>query len=209
LREERRKAQEARIPPAPPPEAGATPDAGPVTPLPEATLIITLTGGDPARFCRVIPAAQLTITAWAVAVLQADLAEAGLTDFAYGPALAQDLKPFVAAGPQELVARAQPILDRANDAVASLRSLGLKDRDIKRLADAAPDALLGPDSPDGTVVRAKLVQRLEKKIEPDRLRQAAADFGAAHGDPTQLMDLGFVPREVGIAAGYPCAAAPE
>jgi hypothetical protein len=41
------------------------------------------------------------------------------------------------------------------------------------------------------------------------LRQAAADFRAAHGDPTPLLDLGFVPREVGIAAGYPCAAEEE
>jgi hypothetical protein len=209
LREERKKAQQAQIPTEPPPEATTpgAPDAGPVTPIPESTLITTLTGGDPARFCRVLPAAELSITAWAVAVLQADLAEAGLTDLAYGPALVQDGRPYIAAAPQELIARAQPILDRATDAVASLEALGLKDRDIKRLANAASNELLGPDSPDGTVVRGELVEQLEKKVDPDRLRQAAADFGAAHGDPTALMDLGYVPREVGIAAGYPCAAA--
>lgn len=207
LSEERTKAQQAQIPTEPPPEATTpgTPDVGQVTPIPEATVITTLTGGDPARFCRVFPRAQLTITAWAVAILQADPAEAGLTDFAYGPALAQDVRPYVGAAPQELVERAQPILDRAREAVASLKALGLKDRDIKRLANSASGELLGPDSPDGTIVRGKLVKELEKKVDPASLRQAAADFGTAHGDPTALMDLGFVPREVGVAAGYPCA----
>ncbi len=86
-----------------------------------------------------------------------------------------------------------------------LRALGLKNADIKRLAKAAPDALLGPDSPDGTAVRAKLLKQIEKKVDPQQLRQAATDFLNAQGDPTPLMDLGNVPQEVGIAAGYPCA----
>jgi hypothetical protein len=205
LREERTKAQEAQIPTAPPPEPGATPDAGQVTPLPESTVITTLTGGDPVRFCRVLPAAKLSITAWAVAILQADPGEAGLTDLAYAPALAEDVRAYVAAAPQELVERAQPILDRADQAVASLKALGLKKADIKRLAKAAPDALLGAEAPDGTAVRAKLVKQLEKKIDPAQLRQAASDFLAARGDPTPLLDLGFVPPEVGVDAGYPCA----
>ena len=108
--------------------------------------------------------------------------------------------------PQELQAQAQPILDRATDAVASLRALGLKDRDIKKLASSASDLLLGPDKPDGTTVRDKLLKQLEKKIDTPRLEQAATDFGNAHGDPTAIMDLGSVSKEVGVAAGYPCAA---
>ena len=86
-----------------------------------------------------------------------------------------------------------------------LRALGLKNADIKRLARAAPDALLGPDSPDGTAVRDKLIKQLEKKVDPQQLRQAATDFLNAQGDPTLLMDIGYVPPEVGVAAGYPCA----
>jgi hypothetical protein len=43
-------------------------------------------------------------------------------------------------------------------------------------------------------------------VQQGRLRQAATDFASAHGDPTPLLDLGFVPEEVGIAAGYSCAA---
>ena len=93
----------------------------------------------------------------------------------------------------------------ANDAVASLRALGLKDRDIKRLANATSDALLGPDKPDGTTVRDEVLKQIEKKIDPAQLSQAANDFLASHGDPTPLMDLGFVPRDVAIAAGLPCA----
>jgi len=31
---------------------------------------------------------------------------------------------------------------------------------------------------------------------------------AAHGDPVPLLDLGNVAPEVGVAAGYPCAAGP-
>ena len=208
LKEERAKANEAQIPAEPPPDAmpaPGSPDVGQVTPLPEASVITTLTGGDPVRFCRVLRSAKLSLSAWAVAVLQADPDDPGLTDLAYAPALAEDIGPYVDAAPQELVERAMPILDRARQGVTSLRALGLGDRDIKRLADAAPDALLGPDAPDGTAVRAKLVEQLEKKVDPAQLRQAAAAFFAAHGDATPLLDLGFVPPEVGVAAGYPCA----
>jgi hypothetical protein len=144
-----------------------------------------------------------------VAVIQDDPEQAGLSDLAYGPALADSLGPYLTSAPQELAARAQPIADRARAAVDRLRALGLKDRDIKRLAKAAPDALLGPDSPDGTVVRDKLVKQIEKKVDPDQLRQAGAEFLAANGDPTPLMDIGLVSKEVGIAAGYPCAAERE
>jgi hypothetical protein len=208
LKEERTKAQEAQLPAEPSPDATAapgSPDVGSVTPLPEPTTITTLTGGNPAEFCRVVPSAKLSITGWAVAVLQGDPAAAGLSDLAYAPLLVRDLRSYIKVAPQELAAQAQPILDRARDAEATLRALGLKDRYIKRLASSASDLLLGPDKPDGTTVRDKLVKQLEKKIDPARLQQAAADFGDAHGDPTAIMNLGFVPREVGIAAGYPCA----
>ena len=142
-----------------------------------------------------------------MAVIQDDPSEAGLADLAYAPALVDDLGPYLAAAPQELVAKAQPIADRAKAAVDQLRALGLKNADIKRLAKAAPNALLGPDSPDGTAVRDKLIKQLEKKVDPQQLRQAATDFLNAQGDPTPLMDLGNVPQDVGIAAGYPCASA--
>jgi hypothetical protein len=169
-----------------------------------------LTGGDPVAFCRALPSTRLSVTGWAVAVLQGDPADAGRSDLAYAPLLTQDLRSYLRVAPQELQAKAQPIFDRANDAVASLRALGLKDRDIKRLANSTSDALLGPDHPDGAVVRDKELKQIEKKIEakkgdPAQMGQAANDFLASHGDPTPLMDLGFVPKDVAVAAGLTCA----
>ena len=208
LKEERTKSAEAQIPAQPPPDettTPGTPDTGSVAPLPEPTTITTLTGGDPVAFCRQIPSTTLSVTAWAVAALQGDPAAAGSSDLAYAPLLARNLPSYIRAAPQELQAKAQPILDRANDAVASLRALGLEDRDIKRLANATSDALLGPDKPDGGTVRDQVLKQIEKKVDPTQLNQAANDFLASHGDPTPLMDLGFVPRDVAIAAGLPCA----
>jgi hypothetical protein len=207
LKEERAKAAEAQIPTQPPPgeTAPSSPDVGSVAPLPEPTTITTLTGGDPVAFCRAIPSTKLSATQWAVAILQGDPADAGRSDLAYAPLLAHDLGSYVKVAPQELQARAQPILDRANDAVASLRALGLTDRDIKRLANVASDALLAPEKPDGTTVRDQVLKQIEKKVDSSQLNQAATDFLAAHGDPTPIMDLGFVPHDVAVAAGLPCA----
>ena len=181
LKEERTKAQRSADPrraSARRERPRARPTSGRSTPMPEATVDHDLTGGDPVRFCRVLRSAELSITAWAVAIIQADPSEAGLADLAYAPALVEDRGPYLDAAPQELVARAQPIADRAKaKRWTSLRALGLEDRDIKRLAKAAPNALLGPDSPDGTAVRAKLIKQLEKKVDP-----AAATPGG-HGLP--------------------------
>jgi hypothetical protein len=207
LKEERAKAAEAQVPAQPPPDetAPGTPDAGSVAPLPEPTTIVTLTGGDPVALCREIPSTQLGVTSWAAAALQGDPAAAGRTDLAYAPLLARDLSSYIRVAPEELQAKAQPILDRANDAVASLRALGLKDRAIKRLAGATSDALLGPDKPDSATVRDRVLKQIEKRIDAAQLNQAANDFLASHGDPTPLMDLGYVPPDVAIAAGLTCA----
>jgi hypothetical protein len=206
--EEQPEKANATQPAEPPPDPGtpASPDVGQAAPLPESTVITTLTGGDPVRFCPALPAAERSAHAWAVAILHAEPVDAGLTDFAFAPLLVRDLRAYVEAAPQELVARADPILQRARDAVASLRALGLRDRDIKRLGSTASDALSGPDSPNSLRVRATLVAALEKKVDPERLRQAAVEFSTAHGDATALLDLGFVPPEVAAAAGYSCAA---
>jgi len=218
LKEERAKrlVPPATAPPAEPPPDGAPPppptEATPLSRLPEPTLITTLTGGNPVRFCRALPAANLVLSAWAVSILDNTPADTGLTDFAYGPLLARDMKPFVDSAAEELVPRATPILDRARAAVARLKALGLKDKDINQLAESASDDLLSAKSPDGFKVRAdqvkKLEQKLAKKVDPEALRQAAAEYATSQGDPATLLDLGNVPPEVGVAAGYPCAAAP-
>jgi hypothetical protein len=207
LKEQRAKAAEAQIPTQPPPGETApnASDVGSVAPLPEPTTITTLTGGDPVAFCGAIPSTKLSVTGWAVAILQGDPADAGLSDLAYAPLLTQDLRSYLRVAPQELQVQAQPIFDRANDAVTSLRALGLTERDINRLANVSSDALLAPEKPDGTTVRDAVLKQIEKKVDRSQLNQAANDFLAAHGDPTPIIDLGFVPREVALAAGLTCA----
>jgi hypothetical protein len=209
LKEVRAKRNAQRIPTEPPPEGTTTPaspEAGPAARLPEPTVITTLTGGDPVRFCRVLPSVSLSLSSWAAAVLTADPADTGLSDLAYAPLLARDLQEYIKAAPQELGPRAAPILDRARAAVLTLHALGLNDRDVKRLADAASDVLLSPKSPDGVEAQTVLVKLLEKKVDAQRLRQAAADFRAGQPDPATLLDLGSVSPEIGVAAGYACAA---
>ena len=207
LKEQRAKAAEAQIPTQPPPgeTAPSASDVGSVAPLPEPTTITTLTGGDPVAFCGAIPSTKLSVTGWAVAILQGDPADAGLSDLAYAPLLTHDLRSYLRVAPQELHAQAQPIFDRANDAVASLRALGLRERDINRLEKVASDALLSPEKPDGTTVRDAVLKQIEKRVDRSRLNQAGNDFLAAHGDPTSIMDLGLVPRDVALAAGLTCA----
>lgn len=211
LEEERSKRLTQPPPPEPPPEGStepAPPEPTGLNRLPEPTQITTLTGGNPIRFCRALPAANLALGAWAPVVIDSSPVDRGLTDFAYGPLLARDVKPLQETAAQEIAPRLAPIVARGNDAVASLRALGLKKRDIKQLAEAASDALLSPRSPDGFQVRAEMVKRLEKKIDPQRLRQAAEEFSAGQADPATMLDIGLVPPEVGVAAGYPCAAVP-
>lgn len=217
LEEERAKRliPPATAPPAEPPPDGAPappPDTSPLASLPEPTLITTLTGGNPIRFCRALPAFNLAVSAWAISILDNDPADTGLTDFAYGPLLARAMKPYVDSAAEELVPRAAPVLERARAAVARLKDLGLTNRDIRQLADAASDDLLAPHSPDGVTVRADIVKMIEKKlaktVDPEALQQAAAEFAGSQADPTTLLDLGNVPPEVGVAAGYPCAANP-
>jgi hypothetical protein len=205
----------ATAPPAEPPPDGAPappPDTSPLASLPEPTLITTLTGGNPVRFCRALPRANLAVSAWGISILDNTPADTGLTDFAYGPLLARDMKPYVDSAAEELVPRAAPILERARAAVARLKELGLTNKDIRQLADAASDDLLAAHSPDGVTVRADIVKSIEKKlaktVDPEALQQAAAEFAGSQADPTTLLDLGNVPPEVGVAAGYPCAANP-
>jgi hypothetical protein len=122
----------------------------------------------------------------------------------YAPLLRRDVKAYVDAAPKELGQRAQPILTRARDAVKTLRGLGLSGDDISRLADAAGQAVGSEASPDGVTVRAQLLEQLQEKVPADRLSQAAVVFSAGQSDPAGLLDLGFVPPEVGAAAGFDC-----
>ena len=73
--------------------------AGPLPTVPPSKPITTLTGGDPARFCQVLPIAVRGIVAWAETVLERRPAMPGVTDLAFGPVLARDVGTYVDAAP--------------------------------------------------------------------------------------------------------------
>src|SRR5205085_3607006 len=117
------------------PPAG-TPPPGPVLPpLDQGTPITRLTGGDPALFCPLIPAANKAVTAWALATFVSTPDSRGLPDLAYGPVVARDLGKAYAVGPVELARQGAAALDRARAAVDALRALGLDQAAIDRQAD--------------------------------------------------------------------------
>src|SRR5262249_10839813 len=76
----------------------------------EPSVIRRLTGGDPSRFCPILPVAVRDVVAWAEAILGAPPQEAGLTDFAYGPVLARNLGIYVETAPKEVAERMRPLL---------------------------------------------------------------------------------------------------
>jgi hypothetical protein len=173
-------------------------------PIPDGTVITHLTGGDPDAFCAAIPPAVRAVVAWAETILGDGPAQAGITDLVYGPVLVQDLGPYVRAAPVELAQRMQPLLARGQAAVVALKALGVSDTDVAKLA-ALATADLGPvDAPDGVTVRAQLVEEIEKRVDADRLEQAAIVFGAGQPDPATQLDLGSVSDQAAQASGFNC-----
>jgi hypothetical protein len=59
--------------------------------VPPASVIKSLTAGNPDAFCAILPKAVRDIVAWAQAVLGADPGDAGVADLVYGPILARDV----------------------------------------------------------------------------------------------------------------------
>ena len=188
------------------PRAVITADpVGDLPPPADLTAVEQLTGGDPVRFCPTIAPALRTITSWAEAVLVGSPGDIGIADLVYGPLLRRDVKAYVDTAPNELAARAQPILDRANAAIETLRTLGFDADQTKELARSVAEALDAPARPDGASVSAYLTPILEKTVEESRVREIAVVFASGQPDPATLLDLGFVPREVGAASGFDCA----
>lgn len=188
--------------PVPPPEIAV----GTVAPVPDATPIATLTGGDPQRFCATIEPAVRAVVAWAQTILGDSPASAGVTDLLYAPVLTRTLGPYVETGPVELARRATPILQRAQAAEDALRVLGVSDADMARLADQASAELGSSVTPDGIAVAAHLRTTLERTVPADRLEASAAVFEAGQPDPATQLDLGYVAPSVGQASGFACTA---
>jgi hypothetical protein len=143
------------------------------------------------------------VVGWAQAILGDPPAERGLTDLVYAPLLARALTEYVDAAPAELAARAQPLLARADAALAVLHQLGL-DASVHPLADAAQSGLTAAGTPDGATVRLALTDLLHSGAAVSQIDQAAQAFEASQPDPTTQMDLGYVPDDVGAQSGFDC-----
>lgn len=182
-----------------------TTNVGELPPPSEPTALTQLTGGDPLRFCPTLPTALRTIASWAEATLGGSPGDAGIADLVYGPLLVRELRPYVNTAPNELAARARPILGRAESAVGTLRTLGLDDPEIKELANSVARALAAPEQLDGATVSALLASKLAKQVPADRVRDVAVVFTSGQPDPATLLDLGYVPPEVGASSGFECA----
>jgi hypothetical protein len=189
------------VPGAPPTSAAAPPAAPPVA---EASLIPSLTGGDPARFCPILPTAVRAILAWAEAVIDESPADAGVTDFAYAPLLDRVLKTYLDSAPEEVAARAKPLAARVRAADAAVTSLGVSQAAQQKLADQAEALLAAPESPDGVTVQARLIASLQQVVPADRLRSAAVVFTANQPDPATVLDLGYVSDQVAATSSFKC-----
>jgi hypothetical protein len=189
--------------PRPPPTV-LVGEAAAQEPVPSASTITSLTGGEPSAFCTALPLSLRTIVAWAETILGEGPADAGVTDLVYGPVMAQDVATYVKVAPIELADRARPLLARAQAAVAALKALGFDDAAVAALASTASSQLGPVDAPDGVTVKAKLVAQARTVVSADRLTQAGLVFGAAQPDPATLLDLGSVPDSVSQAAGITC-----
>ncbi len=186
-----------------PPGVGPAPPAAALSPIKPVTVLNTLTGGDPTAFCEARQATRAAISAWAVASLSATPARRGLPDLAFGPIAERDLGASLAAAPTEIVALANPALDRARAAVNALRALGVDQAGIDRLADLGATLVEG-DNVDPAAVEAKLLAELHSDVGQDRATSAAADFAAANPEPPSLFDLGDPTDSAAREAGYNC-----
>jgi hypothetical protein len=183
----------------PPP---TTVPATPAAPLPNVTMVTTLTGGDPVKFCSALVDAAPVISAWAYAEFTGTPAQQGEADLVYGPALARLMGAYVASAPVELAQLAQPLFARAEAAVATLTQLGLDDTAVAALVEEAIQATKVADAPDGVTLQATLAATIAKQVGQDELAAAASAFSAAQGDPAKVTDLGFVNDDVAAAAGF-------
>ena len=164
----------------------------------------TLTGGDPGRFCPTINDVVASVTGYAEAVLTEPASQTGRSDLAFAPYLVRALTPYLEAAPIELYERADPLRQRAEQAMQALTQLGLDDRDVAALATQAADSLSGSPPTDGATVQAELLDVIAETVTQQEIDAAAAQLSQALGDPGTLLDLGFVPSDVAANNGYNC-----
>ena len=99
-------------------------------------IVTTLTGGDPGRFCPTITDVLASVTAYAEAVLTEPASDVGLSDLAFAPYLVRALTPYLEAAPIELFERADPLRQRAEQAVQALGAARTRRSGRRRAGDA-------------------------------------------------------------------------
>ena len=179
--------------------ATSTPSSGPPSTAPVGT-IAELTGGDPDLTCASIPEVLTVVTAYAEALLSQPPEGTATVDLVYSPWLVDTLSNYVAVAPQELASRAQPLLDRAQQA---LSTLGLDDASAQDVIAAGRLATEG-ETLDGATLLLRLQATMLQHVKAADLDQAAQALGPTPGDLFELVDLGEVTPDVARASGYSC-----
>jgi hypothetical protein len=204
--------ENAPTPPASAPPSTTTPPttvaptAPPAEPIPQATVVTSLTGGDPTLFCTALVNAARVLTPWAYAQFSGTPPEQGEADLVYGPAVERVMTAYVASAPTELATLAKPLLARATAATGVLRQLGLDDDAIAARAEQAVQATAISNAPDGVTLQATMATAVAQQVGRDKLSTAAQSFRDAQGDPTDVSDLGYVPNDVAAASNFDCPA---
>ncbi len=170
----------------------------------DATVITSLTGGDPGRFCATVTDTVAAVTAYAEAALSEATSHAGVSDLAFAPLLLRALTPYLEAAPNELFELADPLRQRATAAEGALEELGLDARDRAALADEAELALSGAPPTDGATLQAQLLATIAKTAAQEDIDAAATRLFETNGDPAPVLDLGFVSEEVAAENGFTC-----
>ena len=89
-----------------------------------------------------------------------------------------------------------------------LRSLGLGDAAIAGLADRADEQFASVTGLDSVHVEPELRAALVAEVGEAALASAAETFSRDNPAPADLFDLGTVPDEVALAAGFGCLTSP-
>ena len=167
------------------------------------TVVSSLTGGDPAAFCRVVRPWVGVMAGWSLAELSAPPAASGLPSLLFGPLVDRQMGAVMASAPDELVGRFTAARDQSAAAVQALRDAGLTQEQIDQLADAMADQLAS-DQPDAAVAALRVDELLKGMLGADRTTAVAAAFGRSHPLDPAVFDLGDVSDQVASDSGYAC-----
>lgn len=183
------------------PQVGASSEA-----FTAATVVGSLTGGNPEVFCAGASPLVDVLTGWALADLSKPVAAAGLPALTYGPASDRLLRSLMASAPVELARQLQAARDQAAAAVEALRRAGFDQAAIDAMADDLVGQLTGPN-PDGGLAEQRAVDRLDAQLGRDGTLALARAFDAASPTRAAVFDLGDVSTEVAESSGYACLTA--